>query len=308
MTMQQDRTALDTGLRQGGVISREQALAIGFSRSQIARRVATAAWVPVGRIGYRLTQERDESDRLKAAVALLPTAVVSHETAAEFHRMDGVPKGVFAVTVHSRTTHDFPGVVVHRNFDIKDSHIEVVDGLPVTNVGRTCLDLAQVLRPKRLTRVLDGAVAAGILELGYLNELVTEVSRRGKKGSAILRSYLDERSGETRPMSVLEREGRVLIREAGLPAPLPEYPIPWEPTRRFDDAYPEQRLAIEWDSRRFHMERGRFEADRARDRDAVVHGWKLLRFTWEDVFDRSTMVISQIERSLISGRSLSSTR
>jgi hypothetical protein len=97
-----------------------------------------------------------------------------------------------------------------------------------------------------------------------------------------------------RPQSELERRARDLIASAGLPMPIHEYPIPWAPGRRFDDAYPDQRLAIEWDSRRYHGQLEAFEADRLRDRTAALHGWRVIRFTWQDVEQRPAMVVESI--------------
>jgi very-short-patch-repair endonuclease len=57
--------------------------------------------------------------------------------------------------------------------------------------------------------------------------------------------------------------------------------------RRFDDAYPDHRLAIEWDGRRkYHGQFAAFEADRLRDREALLNGWRVVRFTWNDVNNR----------------------
>ncbi len=96
----------------------------------------------------------------------------------------------------------------------------------------------------------------------------------------------------------MERLGaRILITE-GLPAPHFEFSIPWEADRRFDVAYPDQLLAIEWDSRRWHTRADAFVRDRERDRRAVLHGWRVLRFTWEDLTDQPLMVVESVRGAL----------
>jgi len=92
--------------------------------------------------------------------------------------------------------------------------------------------------------------------------------------------------------------GLDLLRNAGFPDPETEYTIPWSPKRRFDVAYPDRRLAIEWDSRRWHTQAEAFEQDRRRDRQAVVHGWRLLRFTWLDVIERPGEVAASVRAAM----------
>jgi very-short-patch-repair endonuclease len=83
-----------------------------------------------------------------------------------------------------------------------------------------------------------------------------------------------------------------------LPEPRLEFSIPWDPERRFDAAYPAARLAIEWDSRRWHELSDAFSRDRERDRQSLLHGWRVLRFTWVDVTERPTEVVETV-RSLL---------
>ena len=114
-----------------------------------------------------------------------------------------------------------------------------------------------------------------------------------------MRKILDERAGPGNgDASALERRGLDVIRTAGLPIPAIEHPTPWDPTRRFDLAFPEQRLAIEWDSRRWHSRFEDFDRDRRRDRLAAIHGWVVLRFTWDDVVKRQAEVVQQIRALL----------
>jgi hypothetical protein len=168
----------------------------------------------------------------------------------------------------------------------------------VTTVARTCVDLAAILTPGHLGVVIDDLVAAGRVRVDDLVAVVEAVCRRGRAGSASIRAYLSERVGETQPGSVLEMAGRRLLAQAGLPPPLSEFPVPWEESRRFDDAYPDHKLAIEWDSRRFHLQMDAFAADRRRDRGALVHGWRVLRFTWSDVTGNPASVVADVRRVL----------
>jgi hypothetical protein len=247
---------------------------------------------------YRILDLDEPRDRLRAAVAALPEAVVSHESAAEFHDVPALRRGLAVVTVHTRTTHSFPGVIVHRTSDLEPHHVVDGAGLPTTSLARTVLDLSACLRPAHLEDIVDDLFAARRLALDDLAQVVTEVGRRGKTGSAALRSLIEARIGAPPRGSRLERLGLDLLRNAGFPDPETEYTIPWSPKRRFDVAYPDRRLAIEWDSRRWHTQAEAFEQDRRRDRQAVVHGWRLLRFTWLDVIERPGEVAASVRAAM----------
>jgi len=286
---------------QGGVILIAQALECGLTQSAVSYRVRTGQWSRIRRGVYRVIDMNDHLSRLKAAVAALPTAVVSHESAADFHGIGDAHSASVAVTVHSSTTHVFPGVTVHRTRDLHDSHVVSIDGLPTTTLARTVIDLAAIVHPLRTESLIDRLVLDRRLTLEQLQSVFVDVAKKGKPGSSVVRELLEARSGEPHPMSKLERLGLKLIREAGLPEPRLEYPIPWDPRRRFDVAYPSSRLVIEWDSRRWHTAADAFERDRSRDRQVVLHGWRLLRFTWDDVTVRPNLVANAIQAALESG-------
>ena len=248
---------------------------------------------------YRLIDMTDADDLIQAAIAVLPDSVVSHEAAAEIHEVRRVRKGVPSVSVHSRTTHTFPGVEVHRNHDLAPAHIEIRGDLPVTTLPRTVIDLASVLNADHVRDIVTDLITEKRLTVEALGDVFDEVACRGKPGSTAIRAILEERgSGQDANASELERRGLVVLLEGGLPEPILEFGIPWDMSRRFDVSYPEWRIAIEWDSRRWHLREDAFERDRARDRSALLHGWSVYRFTWDDVTNRPAMVVATIRTAV----------
>ena len=302
--MSRERASRELAARQGGILRRDQALELGFSRRSIEQKLKSGDWTRVRRGVYRLFVAPDPRSVLAAAVAALPGAVVSHESAALLHDFPYVPHGPPTVTVHSATTHVFPGVVVRRTRDLARHHVERRDGLPVTTVPRTVVDLAGLYGSPRISRLVDELVVASRLGWAALTETIDEVARSGKKGSALLRRLVADVEGGGGPgATMLERRGLAVLRRGGLPAPIVQMPIPWAPHRRFDAAYPVEQVAIEWDSRRWHTRQEDFQVDRERDREAAAHGWIVLRFTWEDLRDRPDDVAAQIRSVLeIRGR------
>jgi len=241
----------------------------------------------------------DAHDLIRAAVSVLPDSVVSHEAAAEIHRIRRVRTGVPAVSVHSRTTHAFPGVTVHRNHDLAASHIELHGDLPVTTLSRTVIDLASVLRVDHIGDIVTDLITEKRLTVEILGSVFEDVACRGKPGSTTIRAILEERgTGQDANASALERKGLAVLLGGELPLPLLECAIPWDTARRFDACYPVWRTAIEWDSRRWHLGKDAFERDRARDRSALLHGWAVYRFTWDDVTTRPDLVVSTIRTAI----------
>ena len=289
-----DRTILDFANAHGGVVTRHFLEQLNLSRGQIEMRVRRHGWKSIGRGAYRVLEARDVRDRLSGAIAAINASAVSHESAAELHGFRLLPTGVAVVSAHSRTTHQFDGVLVHRTHDLDPSHLTRVDGLPCTTVARTIVDLAPGVSDRRLGAIVDDLVVRRRVELSEVDVVLASIARQGKPGVTRMRRVLTSRWGEDHNASILERRARSLLARSGLPRPVSEFPIPWSDGRRFDDAYPDHRLALEWDGRKYHGQFSAFEADRRRDREALENGWRVLRFTWNDVNNRPQMVVDTV--------------
>ena len=298
--MNADRIIQEVSAQQGGAIRIEQVLAVGMTRGQIGHRHRTGRWSKLTRGSYLVTAMATVEDRIRAAVAALPGAVVSHESAAETHGRSYVERGLATVLVHSQTTHVFPGVIVRRCHDLKEEHVADERDLPTTTLPRTIVDLAAIVTERNLAAIVDDAVTARLTTIEAIATVARDVGRSGKPGTLNTRKVLEERSGPGLRGTGLERRGNSLLLEIAEATPEFEYPIPWRPEKRFDAAYPEHRLAIEWDSRRWHTQEAAFQRDRDRDRQAVLHGWRFLRFTWDDVTERPHDVIATV-RAAIAG-------
>ncbi|MCI0543473.1 MAG: endonuclease domain-containing protein, partial [Actinobacteria bacterium] len=229
----------------------------------------------------------------------------SHESAGRIHEMGPLPATPPSLTVSHRSTHQFPGVVVHQSTDLLATHIDIIEGLRVTNPARTVIDLAQTMAPRRLERVVDNVLAAGIVGLEGLSELLASLSRKGKPGVTTLRRILEDRVDVSGPAPTeLERRLIDLLLDAGLPPPHSEFKAPWlKPTNgRVDLAYPDEQVVIEADSRRWHALHDAFEIDRRRDNAAQLAGWIVLRFTWRMIIEEPTIVVDTVRRCLVTRR------
>lgn len=292
--MGNQRRVVAKASEQGGYISRDQLMEIGMTTSSIDRRVRGGDLRVVTHGIYQVFASSDHIDLLRGAVLTLPEAVVSHQSAAHLLAFPKLPRLEPTVVVASHTTHRFPGVRVRRCSDLDRRHITLVQQLPVTNVTRTTFDLAGVLEERRWDAIAEAVLIDGRLRIQQLESIADELCRRGKPGSRLVKDFIASRYGTDPRATELERRGRAILSSAGLPLPVPQFPIPWDPSRRFDDAYPNARLAIEWDSRAWHQQRAAMATDRKRDRQAALHGWLVSRFTWEEVTERPDTVRSTI--------------
>ena len=289
------RAVIDVAARQGGYIKRSQLFELGASESSVGRMVGRGDLTPVASGVYQVLDARDHVDLLAGAILTLPNAVASHQSAAALLRFPRQPALVPTVTVHSRTTHVFPGVMVRRSSDLTSRHLVVVDGIRTTNVSRTIFDLAAVLEARELDTIVEPLMIGGRLKLDSLDSLIRELARKGKPGVGKLRYLIERRGGERRvEPSVLEREGRDLLNRAGISGYVSEHPTPWDRRSRFDLAFISEQVAIEWDSRSWHVQQSAMSNDRRRDRLAAASGWVVLRFTWEDITERSDQVVSDL--------------
>lgn len=286
--------ALERAAKQGGYLTRTQLLELGLSPSAVNRRVSSGELRAVVPAVYQLFPSDDDYDHIRGALLALPGAVVSHQSAAHLLAFPVPPTQELTVTVPSHTTHRFPGIIVRRASDIDSSHLTTVRGLRVTNVARTVFDLAGVLEYQAFEHVAEGVIIGGRMKMRHLERMIGVLGRRGKPGTRQARDFVSLRGSVDPKSTRLERKGRSVLASAGVPPPIPQYPIPWSQSRRFDDAYPESALAIEWDSRAWHSQRETMSADRQRDRDAALNGWLLIRFTWQDVTEKPQEVASTV--------------
>ena len=87
-------------------------------------------------------------------------------------------------------TADIPGVRVHRGPALHPDDITVVDGIPVTSISRTLVDLAEVLPRDELREVFANASAKGLLDIDAVEASYARVEWR--PSLRMLREVMDE--------------------------------------------------------------------------------------------------------------------
>lgn len=159
----------------------------------------------------------------------------------------------------------------------------VLDGIPITTVPRTLLDLATVLDEHALIVALGEAEKRRLSDPLSLPELLGR--HRGERGTARLRAAM-ERVGYGVPIEALEEAFARFVAERGLPAPELNATLSIDGTLVSPDClWREQRLIVELHSVRHHGTGPAISRDATRDRRLLLAGWRLVHVTWAQLQD-----------------------
>src|SRR4029079_8557824 len=86
-----------------------------------------------------------------------PGAAGSHHVAAAVHGIPGFGRGRPELSIPRGHEHRRPDMRVHTSTDLDRCRIEIVDGIPFTDINRTFLDLARTVGHDRLLRSIEWA-------------------------------------------------------------------------------------------------------------------------------------------------------
>jgi hypothetical protein len=212
-----------------------------------------------------------------------PAAVaLSHGTAAAAWDLSPLPARRLDVTTmgQGRPTRDLH---VHRSRTLQplNDFVHQHDGLPVTTVARTLVDLAQVLTPHQLERACHRAEVLRTLDRVEIERCLVN-GRRSRPLREALATLAHADPQITR--SELEERFLELVAEADLPPPLTNAQVAGY---EVDFLWPEQRLIVETDGAATHLTPTAFEEDRRRDAAFQVAGLRIVRVTWRQVTEEA---------------------
>ncbi len=298
--MDPEREVAGLARRQHGLVTREQALALGMSSRQLVRRLERGRWQLVRRGVYAggWVPPSWEQAVLAVVLAVRPPCAASHRTAARLWGLPVPQDGHLHVRTPGTRRVALEGVVHHRADPYVADDVTVHRRIPVTTVARTLVDCAPALPGERLPALVDDALRRGVLRLDELAGCLDRLDPRGRRRVMGLRELLADRLPGHRPVANdWERWLRRVLCEAGLPTPVHQHPVDVGGRRRYLDlAYPADRVGIEFDGFAEHgLLRSTFDDDRARDNDLRLAGWLVLHFT-----SRSTPVdiVRSVTRAL----------
>lgn len=232
--------------------------------------------------------------RAAAAAVCLPEAVVTGRSAAVLWGIDlAGPEDDVEVTLPP-TAHQrrIPGLVVRRAALSPEDRWRRGD-VPVTTAEATAVRLAGLLPADDAVAAVDRLVASGVVDLGPVR--ARAAIARGP-GSVRAREVCLLADGLAQ--SPRETWLRLTMRRAGLPSPVAQYRIVDRGRflARVDFAWPEHRLAVEYDGL-WHAEPGQFARDRRRLNLLHGAGWRVVFVTGAD-HDDPRPVLNELARAL----------
>jgi predicted transcriptional regulator of viral defense system len=270
------------------VVSRQQALDVGYTREAIAWRLESRRWQQLYKGVYAtFTGPVPRAAWLRAATLRAgPGAVLSYRTAAELHGLTDPPEdeddpaSSIHVTVPSTRRVEVPGIIVHisgRAAEAAQPNREP----PRTTVEETVLDLTQVART--FDQVCGWITRACGRGRTTEDKLRAALARRKK---VAFRAEIDDclAAAGIGVHSVLEYHYLADVERAhGLPASLHQVRVELDGKSTYRDVYYAEYLAVvELDGRTAHPDEQRGK-DNHRDVVASAQGIQTSRYKWSDI-------------------------
>jgi hypothetical protein len=219
-------------------------------------------------------------------------------TAAALHGFDTVePADLHVLSPPGSRLRSAEGLVVHRR---DGAPLITVGDRPATSPAWTAVEVARSLRRPRLLATLDAALRSGTCTRPDLWRAA--VDQAGRRGIVAVRDLIALADGLAE--SPMESEARLAMIDGGLPIPDLQYEIldGNGELRRVDFAWPEQRVAVEYDGLDWHSGADAMRRDRRRTAALMDVGWVVIAIVFEDVRYRAWEFVARIDGQLRSAR------
>lgn len=185
-------------------------------------------------------------------------------------------------------------------------------GIRIADPVATCFSMAPALTRDHAVTVLDALVTSSFNYPGLgpgrpmssLEEIRSRLAEWGRfPGSGVIRAALPlVRAGVESPK---ETETRLMLREARLPEPVVQHEVTHHGRfiARVDLAYPELRIAIEYEGDGHRTDQEQWRTDIRRQRELEDLGWILIRLTAHDLSVGREAFLDRVRHAIASRRS-----
>jgi very-short-patch-repair endonuclease len=270
--------------RQHGVVSARQLVAMGFSRQLLVAEADRGRLLPLHQGVYAVGHRRlTWHSRCWAAVlgaealeidGVVWPAVASHGSAAYLWGLYRYAPETIDVTapIRRRATREFR---VHFSSILAPEDRLKREGIPVTSVPRTLLDLSIRAKPEQVERLLERAEELELLDLHAVEDVLDRAG--GHRGRGRLRRALAlYQPDPSFTRSRFEKTFRRLVIATGLLAPSMNFNVEGY---ELDAYWPDLRFAVELDLFETHGTRAAFERDHLRQEELKLLGVEMIRVT-----------------------------
>lgn len=230
--------------------------------------------------------------RSLAATLVVPNAAISHHTAAELWRGIVPDTTLTHVTVQGRERRRArQGLVVHHARRVRTRTFR---GVLLTTPEQTFCDLAGILGLVELVILGDSMVRQ---QATTPADLMTAADQwqgahraRARRAAELVRERVD---------SPMETRVRLMLVFAGLPEPVVNLQVGDDGvTFRLDLAWPDLRLAVEYDGRHHAEDAHQWGHDLSRREWLDGRGWRIIVLRAEDVFGTPWASITRIVEAM----------
>ncbi|HET9152714.1 MAG TPA: DUF559 domain-containing protein [Solirubrobacterales bacterium] len=205
------------------------------------------------------------------------------------------------MTVPVEAGRKIAGVRCRRCRYPEPEEVEVRDGIAVTTVARTLVDLAGILRLPDLRKVVGRTATLRKLDPRAVDIAIYNAKgRRGlKKLELALVPYRTKDGKVPDVRSDFETLMLPQLLDRELPRPNTNAPIHIEGERFLVDfLWERERVIVETDGRETHETPTAFQDDRRRDQFLAAAGYRVLRVTWNQIHGDTAGVLERISRAL----------
>jgi hypothetical protein len=226
-------------------------------------------------VGHR--RLRDGGWWLAAVLSCGSGALLSHWAAATLWDLRAPRGGAIDVTTAARSGRARQrGIRLHQVRTLPERERAAQDGIPVTSVARTLLDLTPALRPRAVEQLIAAAVRHHRFDLREVRATIAAHPTRA--GSPALTALLDRlhADGTVETRSPFEVDLLQFCDDRGLPAPAANASVCGF---LVDALWPDARIVVESDGYDFHAMPTTFEEDRRRDQVLLGAGYRVMRIT-----------------------------
>ena len=237
-------------------------------------------------------EELDWHGRCMGAVLAAQPAVASHLSAAYLWDLLRYQPETIHLTV-STARRSRPDFRIHKSL-VQGVDLAQVDGVPVTSLARTQLDLAATLTSDRLGDALERSEKVGSLDRVVLEAVLARYPVHPGAGR-LRRALAIYRDDPTVTRSRLEKRFRALVAEAGLPAPSMNYNVAGY---EVDCYWQRERFAVELGVFETHGSRLSFEQDPVRQEELKLVGVEMIRITGARLDREHGLVLERLAKLL----------
>jgi hypothetical protein len=277
----------------GGVAASGQLLAV-LTRSRMDTMIARGDLVKVWPGVYSL-DEPDTMTRLRGVDlrAGEPVAICLGTAASAWGFDTEGDVDLHVLNPYGHQLRDSDGLRVHRR---DGAPLVEFDGRLITTPAWTAVEVTRGLRRPRALATLDAALRTGYCNVRELHSAATR--QAGRRGIVAVRELIPLARAESE--SPMESEARLVMIDGGVAPTALQYEVVDRGGRtwRLDFAWPELKVAVEYDGFDWHSDPDQLRRDRQKRAALQELGWVVISIVFDDVRHRSWEMVRRIEVQL----------